>query len=207
MEIRVRENGTQFCYDVLCKLYGLGIGNIKDIGTDASVYPHLRSAVGMATVLRVCCQCGNEMSGHVHLGKDIDMSFGCVTDNVLHLLLGIVERSVLAVGLCTLAGPVCLAVLYNLGDGSIVTAFAFCTGGGEQRILLYLGSPALVIGQMPVEHVHLVDGHQVKHLLYLLHGEEMTANVKHEATVGKARFVLYAGNGQRIGNARLALLP
>ena len=137
----------------------------------------------MARELGIGMECGNEVSGHIHLGQNIDMAFGSITHHVLHLFLGVVERTVWTVCLCTFACPVHLSVLLNLGDRSVITATALSTFAREQGILLYLGTPSLVVGQMPMEYVHLVYCHQIQHFLYLLHGEEMTAYIKHETTV------------------------
>ena len=62
---------------------------------------------------------------------------------------------------------------------------------GETGILVYLYSPALVFGEVPVEAVELIDGHHVQHLLHLLDAEEMPAAVEHQAAVAEPR---------RIGN-------
>ena len=134
----------------------------------------------------------HEVSGHVHLGKHIDMTLSGITHHLAHLLLGIVEGAILAARLGTFASPIHLSVLLDTSDGSVIAALALGTDGGELRILLDFGTPALVVGQVPVEDVHLVDGHQVDHLLYLLDGEEMAAHVEHKAAVCKAWLVLDA---------------
>ena len=78
----------------------------------------------------------------------------------------------------------------NLGDRGIITTTTLGTNGGEQGVLLNLGTPSLVICKMPVEHIHLIDGHEINHLLHLFDGEKMTAHVKHETTVRKAWLIL-----------------
>ena len=49
---------------------------------------------------------------------------------------------------------------------------------------------------MPVETVHLVECHNVEHLLHLVLVEEVTGNVHHETTVLILRIVLDAYQGE-----------
>ena len=49
----------------------------------------------------------------------------------------------------------------------------------------------VVVGEMPVEAVHLVVCHHVKHPLYLAHRVEVARAVYHEASPAKLRRVAY----------------
>ena len=204
MEVWIGEDGTQLGDDVLGKLHGLGIGHVEHILADTAVYPYLGGTVGVAAVFGIGMQSSNKVTWHVHLGQNVYVALGGIAHDVLHLLLGVVEGTVFAICLCTGTCPIGVAVLLNLGDRGIVTATALGTDGGEERILLNLGTPALVVGQVPVEDVHLVDGHQVYHLLDFVYGKEVAADVQHKATVGKTGLVIDSCHGKRIGDASLA---
>ena len=57
--------------------------------------------------------------------------------------------------------------------------------------MLDFDTPALVVGEMPVEAVHLVVCHHVEHPLYLAHRVEVARAVYHEASPAKLRRVVY----------------
>ena len=99
-----------------------------------------------------------------------------VFHNLFELLLGVKIRAVLGVG------PV--AAVFHVGKP---TVGGDGTDGSKTRIFLDFNAPSLVLGEMPVEVVHLVDGHEVEKTFYLFHAEEMAALIEHEAAVGKAR--------------------
>ena len=61
---------------------------------------------------------------------------------------------------------------------------------GEAGILVDLDAPALVLGQVPVEHVLLVHRHQVDELHDLLLREEEAAAVEQGSTVPESGFIL-----------------
>ena len=63
---------------------------------------------------------------------------------------------------------------------------------GQQRIFPYLHPPALVIGQMPVENVHLVQLHDVYIPLDLPDTEKMPAYIKVHAPIPEPREIAYA---------------
>ena len=206
VEVGIGEDIAQLGDDVLGKLHGLGIGHVEHIRADATIDPHLRGVVGVTTVLGIGMHSSHEVSGHVHLGQYVDMTLSGIAYHLSHLLLGIVEGAILATRLRTFASPIHLPVLLDTSDGSVIATLTLGTDGGEQRILLDLGTPSLVVGQVPVEDVHLVDSHQVDHLLHLLNGKEMAAHVEHKATVCKAWLILDARHGQGIHRTFIARL-
>ena len=59
----------------------------------------------------------------------------------------------------------------------------------QERVFLDLDAPALIFGQMPVEHILFVHGHQVDELLDRLLRHEITADVEHHPAIGKMRLV------------------
>ena len=69
----------------------------------------------------------------------------------------------------------------SLADGSDL---------GEERILLDLKSPSLVVCKVPVESVELVYCHHVKISLHLCLVEEVTRNVHMQTTVFESRCIV-----------------
>ena len=68
---------------------------------------------------------------------------------------------------------------------------------GQERVFLDFEPPALVFGQMPVEAVDLVEGHQVDVALQEGNVEEMQAAVEVHSAVGEAGLVFDIAAGQR----------
>ena len=52
-----------------------------------------------------------------------------------------------------------------------------------------LDAPALVVGEVQVQHVELVEREQVDVLLHLVDGEEVARDVEHRAAPGEARMI------------------
>ena len=52
-----------------------------------------------------------------------------------------------------------------------------------------LDAPTLVVGQVPVQTVHLVERHDVENALHLVLVEEVTSNVEHISTIRQQWFV------------------
>ena len=122
------------------------------------------------------------MAGKIDLRDNCNASFGCISDDIAKLLLGIETAIALSIG---------LIAAEDLGAVSI------CSDLGELGILLDFDSPALVLGEMPVETVHFVDCHEVEDLLDFLDGEEVAAAVEEESSVFKTRAVHYADKRKR----------
>ena len=130
---------------------------------------------------------GLGVAGHLDLGHHGHVPLGRVGDHVPHLVLRVepavpdpVER------------PADLRPPEPADQGS----------GPPRADVRQLGvpadldPPALVLGEVPVEHVHPVERQRVDVLLHELHGEEVTARVEHQAAPGEPRMVddLDAGN-------------
>ena len=117
------------------------------------------------------------MSRKVYLRDDGDAQFVGIGYDVPHLVL------------CVEA-----AITDIIGRTAIVSyhsSASVCSYFGEARIFLYLGTPALVLGKVPVEAVELEGSHHVEHFLYLVGAEEMPSAIQVHASIGKARLVLY----------------
>src|SRR5207244_4905743 len=70
---------------------------------------------------------------------------------------------------------------------------------GEPRILLDLDAPALVLGEVPVEHVELVQGEQVQVLENELLRHEVPAHVEVATAPSEERTVFDLDAGDRLG--------
>ena len=119
----------------------------------------------LAPQLWVGCEYGYGVSGDVELGYYLDVALGCVGNYVAHLLLGVV---------------------------AVVGALVACSGlalranGGELGVALYLNAPALVVGEVYLQHVELEACHLVYEELDVVDGYEMACRVYHYGTVGVA---------------------
>ena len=85
------------------------------------------------------------MAGKLNLRYNLDVALGCICYNLAALLLCV------EVGAVRLACVV--AAIYAVGNPVVVACSADTR---QKRVFLYLDTPALVIGQVPVEAVHLV---------------------------------------------------
>lgn len=154
----------------------------EDTIVDVPRLAHLVLLPGAAQP-RVGGQRGHGVSRKLDLGNDRDEAAGGVFDHIADLVLRVepsVRRLVIAAGLVVLAARV-------LADQR---AGAHRTDARKFGIFHDLDPPALVIGQMPVENIHLVQGEQVQHTLHLLHRKEMPRDIEHHPAVAHPRTVL-----------------
>ena len=85
------------------------------------------------------------MAGKLNLRYNLDGALGCICYNLAALLLCV------EVGAVRLACVV--AAIYAVGNPVVVACSA---DARQKRVFLYLETSGLVIGQVPVEAVHLV---------------------------------------------------
>ena len=82
---------------------------------------------------------------------------------------------------------VVLAGVDMTDDGLLSDRADFC----QFRVLLDLDSPALVVGEMPVECIELMYLHDVDISLYCVHAEEMSCLIEVETAVSEAWGIVY----------------
>ena len=134
------------------------------------------------------------MSRHIDFWHDGDVALLGIGHHVANLVLRVEVR---AVGL---VNPILLGLI-EIREEAVGGDAAH---GGELRIFLDFHTPALVVGEVPVEGVHLIIRHDVEHAFHLVDREEVARDVEHEAAIIKTRFV---GNGdQRNGVRRNGVL-
>ena len=101
------------------------------------------------------------------------MPFRCITYNLTSLCLGVIAAIRLFV----------VNIRIGTDDGSCTLR----TYTNKFRPFFNLYAPSLIVGDMPMEDVHIVHGQQVDELLYKRHRKEMTRTVKMHTTPGKTR--------------------
>src|SRR5690349_3109848 len=109
------------------------------------------------------------MAGHLDLRHNGDEAIARVRDDLPYIVLR-VEASVTLVVENVRGG----ITLRPSDEGSI----APCADLGEPRILLDLDAPALVVGEMPVECVHLMKREEIDVLLHELLRHEMARDIE-----------------------------
>ena len=60
---------------------------------------------------------------------------------------------------------------------------------GQLRVFFYLSAPALIICEMPVEHIHLKQRGGINHFFQIRDGEKMAGAVNHKGTIRVGRLV------------------
>jgi hypothetical protein len=123
------------------------------------------------------------MTGKVYLRNYIDIALSGIANNLAALLLSIIS---------------------SIGSAIIDTRIAraydrFSTHtsqGSKAWICLHLETPSLVFSKMPMELVTAMQSHNVKELLYELHGKIVSSAIKKYATILETWFVEYLGIGK-----------
>ena len=136
------------------------------------------------------------MARHVDFGDNVDAPCLGVCYDVAHLILR-VEAAIfllsLLVGAYLVSGKVEVGVVFSYGTAHagriLVVESAPAAALREQRILLDFDSPALIVGQMPVELVDFIECQHVEQFLYLVYREEVARAIKFHSTPFKARLV------------------
>ena len=178
MYVLSREHVNDFKEHIFQEPEGLLLAGAHDVRRDTPSAPHIILFAGAAQ-LRICSDCCKHVGRYINLRYDSNTQRGGISYNFPYLFLCIVSA---------MRDAVILHVIPSLAYGGL---FSHRTDLYKLRIFLYLDSPSLIIGKMPVECVHLVDSHHVKVLLHLIHAIEMPCHVKVHSPVGKSRRVFY----------------
>ena len=108
------------------------------------------------------------MAWEFNLWDDRDVALCCMLQDASDVLPGIESAMDAAIGLLAKA-----AHLRQFGIG------------------LHRQTPALVLCQMPMQHVHFLQGQHVDDLLHKFWGHEMSTAIEEEPTVCQISMVLY----------------
>ena len=169
------EHVDDFAQHVFHELEGLLLTRAQHVGKHAPRVFHLvRTA--RATVFRISSKSRHHVAGHIDFGDDGDVAVGSVAHDVAALFLSIKT-----------------AVANTIVDAGITTdhrSRAPSANRGQFRVFLALETPTLVVGDVPVELVHAVQGDEVDVSLDELDGEEVARAVEVHSAIGEARLVL-----------------
>lgn len=160
------EEVKDFGEDVLQEADGLFFG-VKDVLENAPLGSDFDLGAEVAE-FGIGGNGGLGMAGHFDFGHHVDVSLGGILHHVANVLLG-VEAAV--------GGAVVLAITISAEHGFLALAADF----GELRILLDLDSPALVVGEVPVERVQLVHRHEVDEAVDFALLHKVAGGVEHES--------------------------
>ena len=167
-----REHLYQLGQDTLDEFHSLGITHTKHIIGDAPTGPYFIRTTATAQ-FRVGAQGSQHVTWHIYLRHDIDIAFLGIFHDFAALLLGVVA---------TIASTVVPTGI--MANNSLLTPAAHLC---QFRIPLHLKSPALVIGQVPVQAVLPVQGQDVDIAFYEFYREEMARAVEHHTPIFETR--------------------
>ena len=161
-----RKEGGQLRHHVPDKLVGALAGGVKGrsvIEADGN----LRQGTRRKLQLRIGDDGCGGMAGHVYLGHDGDIALRRITHNAPDLLLRI-KAFMGFPGI--LAAP----------PGFHFRILPFAAHGRQLGVLPDLDAPSRIIGQMPMQDIHLQQPHLGDQLLNLFLAEKMPRLVQHK---------------------------
>src|SRR6185437_9317924 len=178
MDVFAGKEGHDLVEDVFEEFENAVVAGAKNVIEDAK---GLLDMIGTARAAKpgIGRQSGGGMTRHFDLGDDGDIPVGGIFHDFFDLVLGVVT----AVFGAVIARPGEMA-----DDGSAAPRAHL----RQSWIFLYLDAPALVIGQMPVEVVHFMEGDKVDIAFDEVHREEVAADVEMETAVSEPGIVEYA---------------
>ena len=163
---------------VLCELQHQWAGNVEHVAVYATVYLYAVCTVGATAKFGVCGIHGARMTRELNFGHNLNVALGCVCNNLAALLLCIEIGTIRLVYI--------VSAIYRVGTPRV----AACSSNScEFGVFLYLETPTLVIGKVPMKTVQLVIRHYVNHTLDFLDLEVVAADVEHKSAVLKTRCI------------------
>ena len=180
MIYRRREEFEEFGEHILQETEGCGGGSIE-ILMYAPFGFHLVVAVGETAEFGICRDSGGAVPGDLHLRDYSDASLAGIFHDLADIILGI-------------ESPMRNAIAYSAVPGGFLAPGTYF---GKSGVLVDLDSPALVLCEMPMEHVLLIHRHQVDKLHYLFFWEEKTAAVEKQSTIPELGFVVDGAAGSK----------
>ena len=157
------------------ELIDAGIPHTKHILIDAPIMAYLIRAT-RATKFWIAGKSSQHMTGHVDLWHDGDVSLCGIGHNLTDFSLGVIAT----IG--------CLVVKVRVGADNRTTTIR--TDCDELGPLWDLDSPALIIGDVPMESVHIVHSKQIDELLNKGNREEMSGTIQMHAPPRKTRSII-----------------
>ena len=158
-----REELAYFSEHVLQELHCLFLSYTENVVCNAPQAPYF-IWTACTSEFRICCKSCKHVAREVDLRNYSDALCCSIFENFLYLLLS--EVAAFAVR-CVVK----LVALEDVADDGLVSDGSHLC---KTRIFLDFKSPALVVGEMPVESVELVDLHDVEVSLHFVKVEEVT---------------------------------
>ena len=168
MDVFRREHFRKFCKNTLDKIVRFFFSRAKYFAVDSEFRGHFHGLFA-APELGIRRNRSAGMSRYIELGNYRDKSFFCKLDDVFYLFLGVKT----AVGFLIAAGFT-----------------AHRTVLGKARVFVNLNAPALIVGQMPMEHVEFKKRNCLDILFHDFDREKVSDGVEHISAVRKTRLVV-----------------
>ena len=118
---------------------------------NTSVNAHLIFLTGVAAELGVRSNCRYHVTGKVNFGDNFNVARLCISYNFAKVFLAVPHTTTV---FCIVVERLSVA---NIAERRRANGAHFCEFG----VFGNLNAPALVVGQVPVEAVHLVECHNV----------------------------------------------
>ena len=179
VNILVRENLCHIVQHTLQEVDDLVLTDVEHVVRDAAVDAYAILLVGVATEFGVRCHCCHHMAGQVDLRHNFDMAFGCVSYDFLQVFLRVPHAAAIlsiVVESCTVA---------RIAERTATDGADFCQFG----VFGDFDTPALVVGQVPVETVYLIECHDVKDAFHFFLVKIVASNIQHIAAVTQCGLV------------------
>ena len=180
-----RKNLHNFCQYVIDKSQHAVVPCTKHFFGHTPHSPHFVRTSG-ASQVRIRGQCRLHMSRQIDLGDHGNIAFG----SIIHDFPGLLLRVKTAIRLTVIFTAI-------MPDHRFRATGTYCC---QLRIFLYLDTPSLVVGNMPMQSVHVMQNHHIDKLLHLVHREKMAAHIEMYPPVTETRLGFYPDSCQH-GNA------
>ena len=184
MDIAGREEGHHFIQYVLQEGIRLIIAGAEDdigiVSSQTGQYPDEVLHRG-AGILRIRGQGGVGVGRYVNFGDDLNLTFGGMADDFLHVFLRVKSAD---------GGRFARLWIAPFGESKVTAIHAPRTHFGQAGIFLDFQAPAVIVGQMQVQAVDFQQGDAVYQAKHVFLGQEIAGHVQHIASVAEAGFVL-----------------
>ena len=186
VDVGMGEDAGHVAEDAFEEVDDLVLADIEHVVGDAARQAHAVLLRWVATEFGIGGDGSHHVAREVDFGKDFDVACGSVGHDFAELVLRIVHAAAV------------LRIVIEGGGGAGIGERTAAHGSYLRQTGIFgdFDAPALVVGEVPVEAIHLVEGHDVEHALDLLHTEEVARHVHHETAMAEERAVLNADIGQ-----------
>ena len=179
MDVFSRKQVAHFCEYVFEKLECRFLADAKYLFTYPPASPNL-IILTLTSELGIAGQSGLGMSGHFDFRNDCYLACCGISNNVTNLLLCIKSP---------MGNTVILLTMIVMSDDAFLSLRA---DAGEFGITANFDSPALIVGQMPVEIINFMHADKIDKRFYLFNGEKVTATIQMCTSISETGPIFYA---------------